>query len=450
MALRRRLPAGVRMYTGDDFNYPALIRGDEQRPLRRAAGHLRRDRAAGGGRAARAGRGRPGRRTTGSWPRPCRCPATCSARRPATTRPASSSSPGSPATRTTSRWSAALQSGRSPRHLARLVRLADAAGLLPDAELAAHRARACCDHGRGRPVVKRFALNQATTQALAAAGPGRRLRRRRRHRRRPVARGRDGVRPGGDAAALMRDAGLAVTSLCRGGFFDDAGWLRREPPRDRRGGGARRTGPGAGLRRPAGRQPRPGRRPARTSARPSERWSRTRSRAGVRLAIEPLHPMFGSDRCVVATLSQALDLAGAAPGGGGRRGRRHLPPVVGRRRVGADRAGRAGAADRLLPGGRLDHPAAGRRAARPRPARHRMRRPAPVPRGRGRGRLRRARSRSRCSTRRCGPDRGVRCSTRPSRATSPSCDERPARGRSSPGRRARGPWSGAAGGSAGA
>jgi len=28
IALRRRLPAGVRMYTGDDFNYPALIRGD--------------------------------------------------------------------------------------------------------------------------------------------------------------------------------------------------------------------------------------------------------------------------------------------------------------------------------------------------------------------------------------------------------------------------------------
>jgi hypothetical protein len=27
--LRRQLPAGVRMYTGDDFNYPELIRGDE-------------------------------------------------------------------------------------------------------------------------------------------------------------------------------------------------------------------------------------------------------------------------------------------------------------------------------------------------------------------------------------------------------------------------------------
>ena len=30
VALRRRLPASVRMYTGDDFNYPALIRGDER------------------------------------------------------------------------------------------------------------------------------------------------------------------------------------------------------------------------------------------------------------------------------------------------------------------------------------------------------------------------------------------------------------------------------------
>jgi hypothetical protein len=28
VAMRRRLPPGVRMYTGDDYNYPALIRGD--------------------------------------------------------------------------------------------------------------------------------------------------------------------------------------------------------------------------------------------------------------------------------------------------------------------------------------------------------------------------------------------------------------------------------------
>jgi hypothetical protein len=30
IAMRRRLPAGIRMYTGDDFNYPELIAGDEQ------------------------------------------------------------------------------------------------------------------------------------------------------------------------------------------------------------------------------------------------------------------------------------------------------------------------------------------------------------------------------------------------------------------------------------
>ncbi len=30
IAMRRRLPEGVRMYTGDDFNYPDLIEGDEQ------------------------------------------------------------------------------------------------------------------------------------------------------------------------------------------------------------------------------------------------------------------------------------------------------------------------------------------------------------------------------------------------------------------------------------
>jgi len=30
VAMRRRLPDGVRMYTGDDFNYPALIKGDAE------------------------------------------------------------------------------------------------------------------------------------------------------------------------------------------------------------------------------------------------------------------------------------------------------------------------------------------------------------------------------------------------------------------------------------
>ncbi len=31
VALRRRLPAGVRLYTGDDFGYADLIKGDDRR-----------------------------------------------------------------------------------------------------------------------------------------------------------------------------------------------------------------------------------------------------------------------------------------------------------------------------------------------------------------------------------------------------------------------------------
>ena len=42
IAMRRRLPGGVRMYTGDDFNYAELIAGDEHGHSRRAARHLRR------------------------------------------------------------------------------------------------------------------------------------------------------------------------------------------------------------------------------------------------------------------------------------------------------------------------------------------------------------------------------------------------------------------------
>ena len=50
--MRRRLPEGVKMYTGDDFNYPELIAGDDGRILSHALlGHFR---SAGGQRSARA------------------------------------------------------------------------------------------------------------------------------------------------------------------------------------------------------------------------------------------------------------------------------------------------------------------------------------------------------------------------------------------------------------
>ncbi|MFD5201343.1 sugar phosphate isomerase/epimerase family protein [Streptomyces sp. NPDC058375] len=119
-------------------------------------------------------------------------------------------------------------------------------------------------------------------------------------------------------ARLLADAGLTVTSLCRGGFFtaldpteraralddnraavDEAAALSTDtlvlvsgglPPGSRDLHGARERvadalaelGPYAAER-------------------------------GVRLAIEPLHPMYASDRCVVSTLAQALDLAERFP-----------------------------------------------------------------------------------------------------------------------------------------
>ncbi|MFI5723449.1 sugar phosphate isomerase/epimerase family protein [Streptomyces cyaneofuscatus] len=119
-------------------------------------------------------------------------------------------------------------------------------------------------------------------------------------------------------AGLLADAGLTVTSLCRGGFLtaldpadrvaalddnrraiDEAAALSTDtlvlvsgglPPGSRDLYGAReRVGDALAELAPyaAGR--------------------------GVRLAIEPLHPMFASDRCVVSTLAQALDLAERFP-----------------------------------------------------------------------------------------------------------------------------------------
>jgi sugar phosphate isomerase/epimerase len=120
-----------------------------------------------------------------------------------------------------------------------------------------------------------------------------------------------------ECAALVRDAGLVVSSLCRGGFFDRAEWYD-ENRRAIDEAVALDTGtlvlvsgglPGGskdvdGARRHVG--------DAIAALVPHARA------AGVRLAIEPLHPMFCSDRCVVATLAQALEIA-----------LRHAPSEVG-------------------------------------------------------------------------------------------------------------------------
>lgn len=115
-----------------------------------------------------------------------------------------------------------------------------------------------------------------------------------------------------EARRQVTKAGLHVSSLCRGGFFADedaagdniaaietAAELEADVlilvcgglPPGSRDLAAARTQVAAGL--------------AKIVPRAAE--------LGVRLGIEPLHPMFAADRSVVNTLAQALDLAAPYP-----------------------------------------------------------------------------------------------------------------------------------------
>ncbi|MEH1013333.1 sugar phosphate isomerase/epimerase [Micromonospora sp. CPCC 206060] len=116
------------------------------------------------------------------------------------------------------------------------------------------------------------------------------------------------------AAKLVRDAGLTVTSLCRGGFFTADGW--REENRvaiDEAAALGTDTLVLVSGGLPAGSRDIDGAR--RMVADAIGELVPYAQSAGVRLAIEPLHPMFCADRCVVATLGQALDIAEQFPAG---------------------------------------------------------------------------------------------------------------------------------------
>ncbi|MGW3441691.1 sugar phosphate isomerase/epimerase family protein [Streptomyces bacillaris] len=119
-------------------------------------------------------------------------------------------------------------------------------------------------------------------------------------------------------ARLLSDAGLTVTSLCRGGFLTalDPAERARALDDNRRAvdeAAAVATdtlvlvsgGLPPGSRDLYGARERVAEALAELAPYAAER--------GVRLAIEPLHPMFASDRCVVSTLAQALDLAERFP-----------------------------------------------------------------------------------------------------------------------------------------
>jgi sugar phosphate isomerase/epimerase len=161
--------------------------------------------------------------------------------------------------------------------------------------------------------IERLSLNQATVkhldlgQAVALCA---------RHGIPAIGLWRDRVAEAGlpAAAAMVRAAGLDVSSLCRGGFFTHADPdARRVALADNRAaiveaaelgadtlvlvcGGLAGGGRDLGLAR-------------RMVADAIGELVPDAQRLGVRLGIEALHPMFCADRCVISSLGEAVDLA---------------------------------------------------------------------------------------------------------------------------------------------
>lgn len=124
-----------------------------------------------------------------------------------------------------------------------------------------------------------------------------------------------------EAARRLADSGLRVSSLCRGGFFTlPEGPERRAAIDENRRAidetaalaAAGAPGSAAVLVLVAGGIPAGSTDLIRARARVGDALAELvphAASAGVTLAIEPLHPMYASDRAVVSTLAQALDLA---------------------------------------------------------------------------------------------------------------------------------------------
>jgi sugar phosphate isomerase/epimerase len=149
-----------------------------------------------------------------------------------------------------------------------------------------------------------------------------------------------------ESVKLVRDAGLRVSSLCRGGFLTATdGPMIGGPATDGPATGARASDGGAAWRAALDDNRRaideaaeleaaclvmvvgglPGVRPGESP--PAQGFSRDLAAAreqvaeslailapyagerGVKLALEPLHPMYCADRAVISTLAQAVDLS---------------------------------------------------------------------------------------------------------------------------------------------
>jgi sugar phosphate isomerase/epimerase len=116
------------------------------------------------------------------------------------------------------------------------------------------------------------------------------------------------------SAALVRDAGLSVTTLCRSGFFQLDGWFddnRRAIDETAALGAPVLVLVSGGL--PEGSKDIAGARAHVADA--IAQLVPHAAAAGVTLAIEPLHPMYAADRCVINTWDQAMAIAERHPVG---------------------------------------------------------------------------------------------------------------------------------------
>ncbi len=114
------------------------------------------------------------------------------------------------------------------------------------------------------------------------------------------------------SAKAVRDAGLRVSSLCRGGFFGKPGWLgsNRAAIDEAAELGA------ACLVLVVGGLPDNSKKLGAARAYMADavtELARYAEQRHVRLALEPMHPMYCADRGVLSTLRQALDLAAGYP-----------------------------------------------------------------------------------------------------------------------------------------
>ena len=357
IAMRRRLPEGVRMYTGDDFNYAELIAGDgtgaamQPAAQRRLARHLRRHRA---GRQCGVGQAR--RRRPRGLPRHPRADGAALAphlqgadpllqdrhRLPGLAQrpPVALHDGGRPAERT---LDAALRRSLQARRCGRAARATRArhGAHAPAAGAAWHRGLIARAQQRlpdlNKPMRdfsadhRWLSINTATLRG--AGGLDTIIDACARHGIRAISPWRDQVAAVGlgRVARIVRAHGLALSGYCRGGMYtghDAAGRIAALDDNRRAVdeaktldaacvvlvvGGVVGAADAALSSGPLAKDLVAARNDVRDGIAATLEYARS---VGMPLAIEPLHPMYAADRACVNTLEQALDLCDALDPGG--------------------------------------------------------------------------------------------------------------------------------------